>query len=40
MAPVRARHQLDNGIRLAMAAGAQHNADIGPFHETVVLGGM
>src|ERR1700680_2767527 len=32
MAPVLARHQLDDGARLAMAAGAEHAPRIGPVH--------
>src|SRR6267143_1025357 len=34
MTPMFPRHQLDNGTRLAMASGAEHDADIGPLHES------
>src|SRR6266446_689782 len=32
MTPMFPRHQLNNGTRLAMAAGAEHDTDIGPLH--------
>jgi hypothetical protein len=32
MTPMFPRHQLDNGARLAMTAGAEHDPDIGPLH--------
>src|SRR6516162_7476532 len=32
MAPVFARHQLGDGIGLAMTPRAEHNPDIGPLH--------
>jgi hypothetical protein len=32
MTPMFPRHQLGNGARLAMTAGAQHDTDIGPLH--------
>ena len=32
MAAMLARHDLDDGIRLPVAARAQHDAFVGPFH--------
>jgi hypothetical protein len=34
---VLARHHLENGIGLAMAPRAQHDAVIGPFHALVLV---
>ena len=36
MAAVRARHHLEDGARLAMAAHAEHDAFVGPFHGGVL----
>ena len=33
MAAVFARHHLEDGIGLAVAPAAQHNAFVGPFHD-------
>src|SRR5215831_20996060 len=32
MTPMFPRHQLDDRTRLAVATGAEHNTDVGPFH--------
>jgi hypothetical protein len=32
MTPMFPRHQLNNGARLAMTAGAEHDTDVGPLH--------
>jgi hypothetical protein len=37
MSPMLARHQLNNGARLAMTASAEHDTDIGPLHGQVSL---
>ena len=37
MAPMIARHYLDDGIGLAMAPRAQDDALIGPFHDGVLV---
>jgi hypothetical protein len=37
MTPMFPRHQLNDGTRLAMAAGAEHDTDIGPLHGVSVL---
>ena len=34
MAAMRARHHLHNGVRLAMTARAQHDAFVGPVHDS------
>src|SRR5215471_3103383 len=39
MAAVRARHQLEDGVRLPVLARAEHNAGVGPFHQMPASGG-